>query len=119
MKNLAEYNGNALAITNTQILVNGQLGFLRSVARSSVRNLEILNFVLTNREATNHIQKECSVAELSELSVSTSTVTEYSETETNVSFEGIATCACGQIQNKKFQSVMTIETAFSRILQNY
>lgn len=118
MKNLVEYNGNALTITNAQVAENWQLGMLRAIALASVRYIEILNFVLTNHVATKHIRQECSVAELTELNVSTRTITEYGETETNVSFEGIATCACGQVKNSKAQSVMEIETAFYKITQN-
>lgn len=118
MKNLAEYSGNALAITNAEVAENWQLGMLRAIALSSVRNLEIMGFVLKDQAATKHIQTECSVKELSEMKVSTRTVTEYGDTETNVSFEGVATCACGRIKNKPAQSVMEIETAFYKITHN-
>lgn len=118
MENLAKHNGNALAITNAEIAANWQLGLLRAVAKSSIRYLEVLGNVFIERLATTHIQKECSVASISNLSVGARTVTEYSETETNVSFEGIVTCACGQIQNKKFQTVMSIESAFYNITLN-
>lgn len=117
MKNLPEYAGNALAITSAEVAENWQLGMLRAIALSSVRWIEIMNPMLTNHTATAHIRK-CSVAELSGLNVNTRTVTEYGDTETNVVFEGVATCACGQVKNMKCQSTMEIESAFYKITNN-
>lgn len=118
MENLAEYNENALAITNAEIAANWQLGMLRAVAQSSIRYLEVLGNVLIDRSATTHIQKECYVASISNLSVGTITVTEYYETVTNVKFEGFVSCVCFQVHNKKFQTVMSIESAFYNITLN-
>lgn len=118
MNNLAEYNGNALAITNAEIAENWQLGMLRAVAKTSLNWIEVMGNIFVNHAATAHVRKECSITELGSLRVSTRTVTEYSETETNVVFRGLASCACGQLKNVTVESTNTIETAFARINQN-
>jgi hypothetical protein len=118
MTNLAEYNGNALAITNEEIAENWQLGLLRSIAQSSLGWIEVMGKIFINHEATHHVRKECSIVELRGLYVSTQTVTEYSETETNVVFRGSASCACGQLKNVPVEATNTIETAFARINRN-
>jgi hypothetical protein len=118
MNNLAEYNGNALAITNAEIVENWQLGLLRSVAQSSLTWIEVMGNVFVNHTATQHVRKECPIVELRELHVTTRTVTEYSDTETNVVFRGVASCACGQLKNVTVESTNTIETAFARINRN-
>lgn len=118
MNNLAEYNGNALAITNEEIAENWQLGLLRSVAQSSLTFMEVMGNVFVNHNATQHIRKQCPVVELHGLYVTTKTVTEYSDTETNVVFRGTGSCACGQLKNVTVESTNTIETAFARINRN-
>lgn len=118
MTNLAEYEGNALTITNEEIAENWQLGLLRSIAQSSLTWIEVMGNIFVNHTATQHVRKECPIVELRGLYVTTRSVTEYSETETNVVFRGMASCACGQLKNVTVESTNTIETAFARINRN-
>lgn len=118
MKNLAEYEGNALTITNEEIAENWQLGLLRSVAQSSLTWIEVMGNVFVNHTATQHVRKECPIVELREMNVTTKTVTEYGESETNVVFRGSASCSCGQLKSVPVESTNTIETAFARINRN-
>lgn len=118
MNNLAEYNGNALAITNAEIAENWQLGMLRAVAKISLNWIEVMGNIFVNHAATQHVRKECSIAELSNMGVTSRSVTEYSETETNVVFRGVATCTCGQLKNVTVEWTNTIETAFALINKN-
>lgn len=118
MENLAEYKGNALAITNEEVAENWQLGLLRSVAQSSLSFMAVLGNVLVNHTETQHIRKECPIVELREMSVSSRTVTEFYESETNVVFQGLGSCACGRLKNVRVESTNTIETTFARINRN-